>query len=371
MTNIRVNLGNNSYSIAVGVNETDRLPGLLKKHIKTDRLFVVYDSQFFALHGLKFTRLLKRLNVRLLDIALPQGEAAKTASMLGILHDFFLSEKISRTDLVLACGGGAATDLAGFAAATVLRGVPWAVVPSTLLGMVDAAIGGKTAINHGTGKNLIGTLWQPRFVICDIRYLDTLPVRQMISGLGEVLKYAAISGPPLPETLKQYLNRGDLFNHTSLVKLVTASARIKADIVSQDERETRLRMMLNLGHTFGHAIEHVTGYAKILHGEAITIGLLGAIELSILLKPSRSRRLEPLRQLAMELISFIPTYKVNTESVMDAMRLDKKRSGEELKFILLDAVGKPFIKGGIAKSAVKEATDMMLHSYRQTGGKIV
>ncbi|MEE8578135.1 MAG: 3-dehydroquinate synthase family protein, partial [candidate division Zixibacteria bacterium] len=269
MPTVKVELGKRSYPIIIGDRLEEKLQSLLRKAVGKGKLFVFFDAQFHALHGDKLEKQIRSACGNIEILLLPRGERGKSASTVGKIHDFLLSEKISRSDLILACGGGITTDLAGYAAATVLRGVRWAALSTTLLGMVDAAIGGKTGVNHRLGKNLIGAIWQPEFVLCDLYYLNTLPKRQILAGLGEVVKYGALVGEPMIADLERLLKSGDMLDKKVLPRLVLKSAQYKAQLVAEDERDSGKRMFLNLGHTFGHAIEHSLGYGRLLHGEAV------------------------------------------------------------------------------------------------------
>ncbi|MEE8575984.1 MAG: 3-dehydroquinate synthase family protein, partial [candidate division Zixibacteria bacterium] len=246
-----------------------------------------------------------------------------------------------------------------YAAATTLRGVRWAVVSTTLLGMVDASIGGKTSINHSDGKNLIGAFWQPSLVWCDTRFLMTLPEREMMSGLGEVLKYGGLVGKPIVGGFEKLIRSGDIYATKQLERLIVSSARYKASIVSADENDTGKRMVLNLGHTFGHAIERGAGYGRLSHGEAVVIGLKAACYLSIMTGKAGKTSLNHYQEIIDAYIVGIPRRKIHLNKVFDAMALDKKRSGRRQKYILLKGLGKPIIATEIENKMVRES---LLHA---------
>ncbi|MFQ5498046.1 MAG: 3-dehydroquinate synthase [Candidatus Zixiibacteriota bacterium] len=364
MPTIRVKLGSRSYPIVVGSAIEARLGQLVKRALRSNRLFVCYDAGFYALHGDHVQSILKPTVTSIFELVIPGEERSKSPATLQKIYQFLLDHRIARSDFILACGGGVLSDLSGFAAATILRGIQWAVVPTTLLGMVDAAIGGKTGINHRTGKNLVGAFWQPSFVLCDCHWLQTLPARQLVSGLGEVLKYAGLVGSPAMEQLQRYLSFNDMYHLPGLVRLVGLSARYKASIVTRDEREGRLRMLLNLGHTIGHGIEHATGYGRLLHGESVILGLHTAIVLSSRLNPARTRRLAEYRRLAEQCMTLLPKRKIGQEKIMNAIKLDKKRSSSGNTFILLDAPGKPLIVDSISMNQVRKALAETLSTYQ-------
>lgn len=277
MTTIKLSTKAGTCPIHVGSDLSGQLRKELKQHAKDSRLFVIVDSGFLRKNRTRFENMLTQTGNETLMMTVAAGEESKSAAMLNRLHDWLLAKQVTRHDFVLAVGGGVVTDLAGYAAATVLRGIRWGAVPTTLLGMVDAAIGGKTGINHKSGKNLIGSFWQPAFVLCDVRFLSTLPKAEVISGLGEVVKYAGLIGGREISGLAKYLQSHDLMSPKALTKIVTVSAGYKAKIVTSDERESGKRMWLNFGHTFGHGIEFATGFKRIPHGMAVTLGCLAEI----------------------------------------------------------------------------------------------
>lgn len=368
MRRIRVKLKDRSYSVSVGTGLTTEVAQLVKRASSEGRVFVIYDARIYALYGKRMTTGFQRRGLRPINLSVEGHERSKSLSTLDRVQSFLIENGVSRDDFILAYGGGVVTDLAGFAASTVLRGVRWGIVSSTLLGMVDASVGGKTAINHQLGKNLIGTFWQPTFVVCDIDLLQTLPERHLLSGLGEVLKTAGLAGERAIGAVRRYLERGDLFERKELSRLVAICARYKADIVSRDEREGRLRMVLNLGHTFGHGIENALGHGRLLHGEAVTLGLLAAVELSCLLKPARRERLRTITRLVEVLVAQMPRRRIDLDTVMDAMRFDKKRHGTTNRFVILDGPGKPLIVEGVSKRLVRASLEKMDEQYRQIGG---
>ncbi|MDH4156477.1 MAG: 3-dehydroquinate synthase [candidate division Zixibacteria bacterium] len=365
---VKVNLGLRSYPVLIGSNEVDRLTRQIDRAARTNRLFVFFDANLYALHGDLIKRHLRRSTRNIVEMVIPGGEKSKSATVLNQVYDHLLHEKISRDDFILACGGGVLSDLIGYAAATILRGVRWGVVPTTLLGMVDAAVGGKTGINHRLGKNLVGAFWQPAFVYCDTYFLHTLPSRQMVAGLGEVAKYAALDGGLILDRLRRFVDKNDLYDDRLLRSLIIPSVRYKAGIVAQDERESGRRILLNLGHTFAHAIENAAGYGRLLHGEAVILGLLAAVELSSLIAWRCIRPLASYRSLLEKLITWLPQVRLESRNVLNAMALDKKRSGLKQRFLILKAAGEPIIADNISIRLTRLAVDNMLEYYRVHGG---
>ena len=368
MPTVKVNLKDRSYPVTIGSGLTDKLVSQLRKHLSGGRVFVFYDAGFYALHGVKLSKSLSVLGSKT-EFVVPSGEKSKSQAMFNKIQDFLFSEKISRDDFILACGGGVTSDLIGFVAATTLRGVRWGVVPTTLLGMVDAAIGGKTGINHRSGKNLIGAFWQPSFVICDTGYLMTLPSREMTAGLGEVAKYAGLIGHSVIELLNRLLNKSSLYDENLLRRLITMSAAYKAQIVASDELDRGSRMYLNLGHTVGHAIENALGYGRLRHGEAVCLGLLATLNLSAGVGKKRSSKTEEYRSVIERMVSFVPYKRIEQEAVMEAITIDKKRSGSNLRLVLLEQPGKPVISSSVTIAQLRRATSMMLDYYKAFGGK--
>ena len=363
MAKYSVRLSGSSYPVLVGSGATAQLDRLLSVSVSGGRLFVVYDMQFYALHGPHLRRRAKALGRDAVELVLRSGESAKSMRVLRQLYDFFIAQNVSRSDFILAVGGGVITDLVGYAAATLLRGIRWGAVPTTLVGMVDAAIGGKTGVNHKRAKNLIGAFWQPSFVCVDPSLLHTLPRRHMVSGVGEIVKYCGLVGDKMSKPVESYLSGRELYDERLLVKLVSLSVSYKTEIVSRDERDQGVRMHLNLGHTFGHAIEAALGYGRLYHGEAVGLGLLGALELSALRRTRSARRLAEFKDHVIEYVKLLPRKKIDRDKLLTALRLDKKRRGDNLRFVLLDRPGKPFIDEHPERALVRDAVDRMLAQY--------
>src|SRR5690606_15559793 len=284
---------------------------------------------------------------------LPPGEATKSAAHLGALYDWALGLGISRETPVLALGGGVVGDLAGFAAATLLRGLPLAHLPTSLVAQADSAIGGKTSINHDAGKNLIGAFHQPRLVLADPAALRTLPAREFTSGLAEVVKAALVADAGFAGWLAGRWDAVLARDPATLAPLVYHAAAVKAAIVSEDEHEAGRRAILNFGHTFGHAIERVAGYGTFTHGEAVALGMHAALALSRTLRPDADL------DAAEALVARLPVppglHALATDDLLAAMATDKKRTVEGLRFIVLDAVGQARVVEGVTREAVAAA----------------
>ncbi|MDE2565155.1 MAG: 3-dehydroquinate synthase [Burkholderiales bacterium] len=293
-------------------------------------------------------------------LCLPDGEAHKDWASLELIFDHLLARGCDRRTVLFALGGGVVGDMTGFAAATYMRGVPFVQVPTTLLAQVDSSVGGKTAINHPRGKNMIGAFHQPVRVVCDLATLDTLPAREMAAGLAEVIKYGPIADMDFMDWVEANLPALLARDRPALAQAVRRSCEIKARVVGADERESGLRAILNFGHTFGHAIETGLGHGVWLHGEAVGCGMVLAAELSAelgLVAPAHAQRLArlveaaglPVRAPAMPL-----------ERWLELMRIDKKAEGGEIRFVLLEAPG---------RAAVRPAPDDLVRRViaRRTG----
>ncbi|MEW6412803.1 MAG: 3-dehydroquinate synthase [Candidatus Zixiibacteriota bacterium] len=368
MPEIVVNLNKRSYPVVVGSGIGSKLPARLRRIAGDARLFVFYDANFYALHGHILQKSLEK-DFRTVEIVSPSGERFKSQRQLNKIHDLLFAEKVTRSDLILACGGGVTGDLVGFAASSALRGIRWGIVSTTLLGMVDAAIGGKTGVNHPLGKNLIGSFWQPSIVWCDIDYLATLPTREWISGLGEVIKYGGLMGGPVLEWLYDIHDWPVDQQGRMLQKVVVECSGYKARVVAADETERGQRMVLNLGHTFSHAIEATVGFGKLTHGEALIIGLKAAVDLSCILSRRREATLKKYDKILTGFLKYVRRRRIDAAGVMKAMQVDKKRGNLTAKFILLEKPGRPIIAEGINRDLVYKSLLSALEVYGLFGGR--
>lgn len=308
-----------------------------------DHPVVIMDEEVARLHGLQLRTFLgdRLVDERLLTV--PSGEASKSITEWSRLSDRLLTLGVRRNTPVVVIGGGVTGDLGGFVASTTMRGLPLIHIPTTLLAMVDSSIGGKTGINHETGKNLIGSFYQPQAIFMSTGYLETLPKREWINGLSEILKYGAIRDPEIFDRASDLLLKQDPdAGHPDLIPLIHDCAAIKASVVSEDEKEAGLRMILNFGHTFGHALERHAGYRNLSHGEAVYVGMLAAVRLSNLLgsdiDPENLTRFRPLYAPSPDALS------TPVDDLVRAMYQDKKRSSNRLKVVLLQAWGEPVVR---------------------------
>ncbi len=341
METFRVELGENAHSVYVGSNLLGRL-GKLAREIGLDshRAAVVTDSNVAPLYGARARGALAAEGFETVLIEVAAGEPSKSLATLESVYDALVNAGLDRSDPIFALGGGVVGDLAGFAAATYLRGVPLVQVPTTTVAQVDSALGGKTGINHRHAKNLIGSFYQPRLIVADVATLKTLPEREFREGLAEVIKYAAIRDAQMIESLEQDLPAILGRDLERLEQVVEHSLRHKAFVVASDEREGGLRKILNFGHTVGHALEAGLGYGHYLHGEAVAIGMMAAARLSCRragLSIAEAERLRELIENAGLPVSLPQGYR--GKEFVRALKLDKKRAGDGVEFVLLDRLG--------------------------------
>ena len=277
-------------------------------------------------------------------LCLPDGEAHKTWQTLNLIFDHLLGAGCDRKTVLFALGGGVIGDTTGFAAACYMRGVPFVQVPTTLLAQVDSSVGGKTAINHPLGKNMIGAFYQPVRVVCDLATLDTLPARELAAGLAEVIKYGPIADAAFLDWIEANLEALLARDPAALSYAVGRSCEIKAWVVGQDEREGGLRAILNFGHTFGHAIEAGLGYGQWLHGEAVGCGMLMASDLSVRLGLMPADFVERMRALLQRAGVPVQAPAIGIDRFVELMRIDKKAEAGEIRFVLIEALGRAGVR---------------------------
>lgn len=355
MQTLTVALGERSYPIYVGEGLLERAGELLP--VTRSRRAIVVTNPTVAAHHLGPLRDgLSRASVRHDTVIIPDGEAHKDWSTLYSIHTRLLELGAERSTLLLALGGGVVGDLAGFAAATYQRGMPLVQLPTTLLAQVDSAVGGKTAINHPLGKNMIGAFHQPSVVIIDTGTLATLPRREFAAGIAEVIKYAAACDARLFTWLESALERLLAREPEAVVHAIVESCAIKAAIVAADEREAGARALLNFGHTFGHAIEAATGYdGSWLHGEAVAAGMVLAAELSVRAAKLPTADSLRLRELIGRAGLPVQAPPLGVEVYLQLMARDKKVADGALRFVVLEALGRATLRGGIGKPDVAAA----------------
>jgi 3-dehydroquinate synthase len=345
---VDIPLGDRSYAIFIGsglldtLASYDGLPSASTAMIVTNRTVA-------PLYLERLTHSLGVWYARVLDVQLPDGESYKTWESLNLIFDALLSNACDRKTVMFALGGGVVGDMTGFAAASYMRGVPFVQVPTTLLAQVDSSVGGKTAINHPLGKNMVGAFYQPQRVICDLDTLATLPSRELSAGLAEVIKYGPIADMAFLDWIEANIGALMARDARALAYAVQRSCQIKASVVGEDERESGLRAILNFGHTFGHAIEAGMGYGAWLHGEAVGCGMVMAARLSARLGLADQRFVQRLTHIVeaagLPVRAPVLDASANAERYLSLMRLDKKSDAGEIRFVLVDGHGKAVLQG--------------------------
>ena len=302
---------------------------------------------------------------------IPSGETSKNLETVRQVYTWLAERKAERGHLILAVGGGVVGDLVGFVAATYLRGIPFVQIPTTLLAMMDASIGGKVAVDMPQGKNLVGAFYQPKFVLSDVETLKTLPVRELTSGWAEAIKHGLILDDGLLDTFESHVSELKSLDPEIATETIRRSVAIKAGVVSQDEKETLgIRILLNYGHTIGHAIESITGYTEYLHGEAVSVGMMGAAKIGELLQIMDVDDVERQKEVleAYGLPNSAPH--LNSEAIISAMTSDKKTTGGSINWVLLDGIGKAITNNEVPDKYVSEALKFVLTSseHNSLGG---
>jgi 3-dehydroquinate synthase len=341
---VRIDLGERSYPIEIG-------QGLLAQAStyaacpKANTALIVSNTTVAPLYVAALKTALLAHYPQVHEVVLPDGEAHKNWQTLNLIFDALLGKNCDRKTVLFALGGGVVGDMTGFAAASYMRGVPFVQVPTTLLAQVDSSVGGKTAINHPLGKNMIGAFYQPQLVVCDLDTLKTLPERELSAGLAEIIKYGPIADMDFFTWLEAHMDALRAGDTQALAHAVRRSCEIKAQVVGADERESGLRAILNFGHTFGHAIEAAMGYGTWLHGEAVGAGMVMAATLSEALGLVDAAFVQRLTRLIER--AGLPTCgpQIDAEQYLQLMRVDKKSEAGDIRFVLIDGPGRALMRG--------------------------
>jgi 3-dehydroquinate synthase len=341
---VRIALGERSYDILIGagllgrVSAWDGLP-------RAAAALIVTNTTVAPLYAARLRHALAPHYAAVFEVVLPDGEAHKDWQTLNAIFDALLAQGCDRRTVLFALGGGVIGDMTGFAAASYMRGVPFVQVPTTLLAQVDSSVGGKTAINHPLGKNMIGAFYQPARVVCDLETLNTLPARELSAGLAEVIKYGPIADAAFLDWIEANIEALMRRDPAALAHAVQRSCEIKAHIVGQDERESGLRAILNFGHTFGHAIEAGLGYGAWLHGEAVGCGMVMALQLSRRLGGVDETYVR--RVTALIARAGLPTVgpALGADRYLELMRVDKKAEAGQIRFVVIERPGQAAVKG--------------------------
>ncbi|HKB82614.1 MAG TPA: 3-dehydroquinate synthase, partial [Burkholderiales bacterium] len=353
MRTVNVGLGDRGYPIYIGEGLLARAE-LLLPHLSQRKVSVVTNTTVASLYLERFSSALRSTGVEIVPVVLPDGEEHKNWQTLNAIFDALLSNRCERKSTIIALGGGVVGDLAGFAAASYRRGVPFIQVPTTLLAQVDSSVGGKTAINHPLGKNMIGAFYQPRMVLADTALLDTLPVRELSAGLAEVIKYGLIMDLPFLEWLEANVDKLKGRDPSALGYAVTRSCQNKAAVVAADERESGERALLNLGHTFGHAIEAGLGFGTWLHGEAVAAGTILAARLSERMGLLAAEDVVRIARLFRCAGLPVEAPSLGQDRYLDLMGHDKKVENGRLRLVLLQSLGKAFVTSDFDLADLRE-----------------
>ncbi|WP_031345979.1 3-dehydroquinate synthase [Thauera terpenica] len=356
MRTLNVALGERAYPIHIGRGLLERAD-LILPQLKTKRVAIVTNDVVGPLYLERLRATLEAAGMQVAVVSLPDGEAHKDLPTLNRIFDMLLAERCERSTTLIALGGGVVGDMGGFAAACYQRGMPFIQIPTTLLAQVDSSVGGKTAVNHALGKNMIGAFYQPRLVLADIDTLSTLPVRELSAGLAEVIKYGLIRDLEFLEWLEQNLERLLAREPEALAYAIERSCRNKAEVVAADETEQGERALLNLGHTFGHAIETGLGYGEWLHGEAVAAGTMMAAQLSHQLGWLSAADVERISALFER--AGLPVWgpRLGVERYLELMAHDKKVEAGKLRLILLRALGQGVIHGDASPAEMAAAIE--------------
>ena len=364
---IPVNLPQHSYNVAIAPGSLDQLgnwmQGIEAQPLKLGKkVLLVSNPAVFQHYGDRAIASLKQAGFTVATCLLPDGEQYKTLETLSQIYDVALANRLERSSTFVALGGGVIGDMTGFAAATWLRGVNVVQVPTSLLAMVDAAIGGKTGVNHPNGKNLIGAFHQPRLVLTDPQVLQTLPVREFRAAIAEVIKYGVIWDADLFAQLEA-VSQLDQLSHLSpelLQVMLTHSCQAKAHVVSKDEKEAGLRAILNYGHTIGHAVESLTGYQVVNHGEAVAIGMVAAAQIAVALQFWQETDAQ--RQLRLLQNAHLPTQLpsgIDLDAILTSLQADKKVEAGQVRFVLPTQIGAALVTDQVPTAVIRQVLQQM------------
>ena len=357
MKTLNVSLEERSYPILIGWNLLNQ-PELILPHLKRKQVAIVTNTTVAPLYLEKLVQPLRAAGVAVITIILPDGEVYKNSATLNLIYDALLQNRAERNTTLIALGGGVIGDLTGYAAATYLRGVPFIQIPTTLLSQVDSSVGGKTGINHPLGKNMIGAFYQPQLVLADIDTLNTLPARELSAGLAEVIKYGLIRDIAFFEWLEQNMQKLVSLDSEALSYAIYRSCENKAEVVAADERESGERALLNLGHTFGHAIENAMGYGVWLHGEAVAAGTMLAADLSRRMSWLSAQDIERMRAIFKAANLPVQAPALGLERYMDLMGMDKKVLDGKIRFVLQQGIGKSVVSSDYDVTALRETLSL-------------
>ncbi len=355
---MRVELGERSYDICIGENWLPRLRELLSFIPKTSQMIMITDEIVFNLYGSRVLEILRSAGFKLEPAVISGGEGCKNLATVAWLYEQMVAMGLDRKSTVLALGGGIVGDIAGFAAATYMRGIGYIQIPTTVLAQVDSSVGGKTGVNLPQGKNLVGAFYQPGLVFVDVAFIETLPEREYLTGLAEIIKYGIIWDQDLFYYLEENRDRIKSRDSECLMHITSRCCSIKAEIVAQDETESGLRALLNLGHSFGHAFEALTNYQKFTHGEAVAVGTIYAARLAYHLNIIPVEDLNRITNLIKFYALPVSFGDLNSQDIVLQMRKDKKNVGGKIQLILPTAIGESKIFNDVSEDNVAMILDL-------------
>jgi 3-dehydroquinate synthase len=353
---LTVALAERTYPIHIGsglLNQSE----LLQQHLASKQVAIVSNTTVAPLYLKKVAQPLHDAGINVIEIILPDGEQYKNSETLNLIYDALIEGRCERNTTLIALGGGVIGDLTGYAAATYLRGVPFIQIPTTLLSQVDSSVGGKTGINHPRGKNMIGAFYQPKLVLIDTDTLHTLPMRELSAGVAEVIKYGLIRDATFFEWLEINMSKLMQLDESVVTEAIYRSCQNKAEVVAEDEKEAGERALLNLGHTFGHAIENAMGYGVWLHGEAVAAGTIMAAELSKNMGWLRNEDVMRIEAIFSEAKLDRKPPALGTEKYLDLMGLDKKVKDGKIRLVLQQGIGKSVITSDYDQVKLKAILD--------------
>ncbi len=348
MRTIRVNLSTNGYNISIDKGIVEKIGELLVKEKEPCKTLLITDKNVEKIYGNVVLESLRREKFDVGLVAIDPGEEQKSLETAGMLYHACFDRKLDRNSLIVALGGGVVGDIGGFVASTFMRGIPFVQAPTSLLAQVDSSIGGKVAVNHPKGKNMIGCFYQPTAVFIDTGTLSTLPAIELVAGLVEVIKYGVIKDEKLFEYIEKSLHEIVRLNDDALLNIIAVSCQIKANVVAADEKEKHIRAILNYGHTIGHAIETLTDYKKYRHGEAVAMGMLYAAKIAVEMGLTDNTVYERQRALFMKMgLSLNPG--LDARDIIELLYTDKKTVAGRLRFILPLRVGEVIISDKVSE----------------------
>ncbi len=340
------------YAVFVGWGLLSKLGEKMRESGLSGKAVIISDELVFAIYGEQAKKTLEKASFEVSYFLVSPGESSKNIHEAVKIYDFLIKQQVERSDVLVALGGGMIGDLAGFVAATYLRGISWVQVPTSLIGMVDASIGGKVAIDHPRGKNLIGAFYQPCFVLADVQTLSSLPPRELTSGWAEVIKYGLILDAEFFKNLEENVEALVCLKPDITVKAIAHCACIKASVVSEDERDTGKRIILNYGHTVAHGLESTTKYGVFLHGEAVSIGMMAATKLSQRLGLLPSDTVQRQQVLLEKFHLPVSCSGIDIDDVLTAMKWDKKVRNKAIQWVLLECIGKAVVRNDVPQECV-------------------